>query len=87
MKEIIHFSKSNSSICESMIPVIDKFVSKNPEIGYTKIDVDSDPKLYAFYSKGLELETLPAFFGIVDGKTYDSHLGYASVFILESLIN
>jgi hypothetical protein len=87
MKEIVHFTKANSTVCETMIPIINKLIAENPDIIYTKVDVDEDQGLYGFYSKKYDMPIFPAFLGLVDGKLHQAHLGYASSLILESLVN
>jgi thioredoxin 1 len=41
MKELIHFTAEWCQPCKAMAPMIDKFVTDNPDIKYTKIDIDS----------------------------------------------
>jgi thiol-disulfide isomerase/thioredoxin len=87
MKEIVHFTKSNSTVCETMVPVLEKFFADNPDIHYSKVDVDEDEGLYGFYSKKYDMPVFPAFLGLVDGKLHQAHLGSASALILKSLVN
>jgi len=87
MKEIVHFTKSNSTVCQTMVPIIEKFMADNPEIAYSKVDVGEDQGMYGFYSKKYDMPIFPAFLGLVDGRLHQAHLGYASAFILESLVN
>lgn len=78
---------SGSTVCEQMVPIIDKLIASDPEIKYTKINVDEDEKMYAFYSKNYDLSICPSFLGLVDGKVQDGHRGYAPLLVLESLVN
>lgn len=87
MKELIHFTMTGSTVCQDMIPIINNLVKNNPDIIYSKINVDEDHSLYDFYSIKYDLSTCPVFLGIVDGKLQDGHIGSASVLILESLVN
>jgi hypothetical protein len=87
MKELIHFTLPESTVCKEMSSTIDSFIKHNPEILYTKIDVSSDSALYEFYSKRYEISTCPAFLGLVDGKVHDGHCGKATELILESLVS
>ena len=87
MKELLHFTRSESPACKEMEPIINKLIANNPDIHYTKINVDEDSKLYTFYSKSYDLSICPAFVGLVDGKVQDGHLGYAPLLVLESLVN
>jgi hypothetical protein len=87
MKEIIHFTTTNSAICEQMRPAIEKLLSQCPDISYTKINVDEDATLFNFYSSKYPLQHFPAFLGLVDGSVQDGHVGFASSLILEALVN
>jgi thiol-disulfide isomerase/thioredoxin len=87
MKEIVHFTTTNSAICDQMKPAIEKLLSQCPDINYTKINVDEDAALFNFYSSKYALPYFPAFLGLVDGKVQDGHLGFASSLILEALVN
>ena len=40
--ELLHFTADWCNPCKKMEPVISEFLSENPEIVYTKIDVDED---------------------------------------------
>jgi len=87
MKEIIHFTISGSTVCEQMQPTIDKLLSNCPDIHYTKINVDEDPKMHSFYSAKYNLSQYPSFLGLVDGKVQDGHIGFAPLLVLEALVN
>jgi hypothetical protein len=87
MKELIHFTMNGSTVCEDMEPVIAKMLAENPDIQYTKINVDEDASLYKFYSLKYNLSHCPAFLGLVDGKVQDGHIGFAPLLVLESLVN
>lgn len=78
---------NGSTVCEDMEPVIAKMLAENPDIQYTKINVNDDPSLYSFYSSKYTLTHCPAFLGLVDGKVQDGHMGFASSLILEALVN
>jgi hypothetical protein len=87
MKELIHFTLPGSTICNEMIPIIDKLISNHPEIHYVKVDVSSDSGIYEFYNKKYPMPICPSFLGLVDGKVQDGHIGLASELILASLVN
>lgn len=86
-KEIVHFTLPNSTVCESMEPIIRKLLKNNPDIKYTKIDVSVEKALYEYYARKYPLNYCPAFLGIVDGIVQDGHVGEATEMILESLVN
>jgi hypothetical protein len=87
MKELIHFTRSESPVCKEMETIINRFIDDNPDTHYTKINVDNEKRLYEFYSKKYDISICPAFIGLVDGKVQDGHLGFASLLVLESLVN
>lgn len=87
MKELLHFTRNGSNTCEQMLPTIERFIVDNPDISYTKINVDDDKALYSFYAKKYDLSICPAFIGLVDGKVQDGHLGFAPLLILEALVH
>jgi thiol-disulfide isomerase/thioredoxin len=87
MKELIHFTLPGSTVCEEMIPIIDKLIKSNPDIHYIKVDVSNDSAIYEFYNRKYPMPVCPSFLGIVNGKVQDGHIGLASGLILESLVN
>jgi len=64
MKELIHFSASWCQPCKQMQPVLDKFLSDNPDIIYTKYDADKDVSVF------LEnrITGVPAFIAKINGQ-------------------
>lgn len=86
MKEIIHFTAKSSTDCIDMLPEIKKFLTNNPAIIYSKIDIDLDANIYDFYSKKYPGLSVPSFIGLVDGLVQDGHVGKATSLILESLV-
>lgn len=87
VKELIHFTMPNSTVCESMEPVIKKLMARNPDLHYVRIDVTVEHELYDYYSRKYPINYCPSFLGIVDGKVQDGHVGEATELILESLFS
>lgn len=85
MKELVHFTADWCQPCKKMEPVIQEFVSENPDIKYTKIDIEVDKKLFDYYSSHYTVMSVPTFLGMVDGKVIDGHVGIASKFMIQSL--
>jgi thioredoxin 1 len=81
MKEFMHFTAEWCNPCKQMKPVIDKFISDNPDIEYILIDVDSQVGLVEEY----EIKTVPTFISKVDGVIHDRISGVASEFKLQSM--
>lgn len=74
MKELIHFTADWCQPCKKMAPMIDEFVNDNPEIAYTKIDVDSD----SGFVEEFEVRGVPTFIIRVDGEIKNRHTGVAT---------
>ena len=87
MKEIIHFTMTDSTACELMVPVIEDLLAHNPDIQYTKINVDEDNSLFDYYGRKYNLTYCPAFLGLIDSKVHDGHLGVGTRLVLESLVS
>lgn len=87
VKELVHFTMPNSTVCASMEPIIKKVIKDNPDITYVRVDVTAERELYEYYSKKYPINYCPSFLGIVDGVVQDGHVGEATEMILESLVN
>jgi len=88
MKELLHITHPDSTGCKQMEEVINKLITENPEIKYSKVSSEEDPQLYGYYIKKYGLPTIfPIFLGLVDGLMQDGHIGTAPELILESLVN
>jgi thiol-disulfide isomerase/thioredoxin len=81
MKEFIHFTADWCNPCKNMKPVIEKFISENPDIDYTVVDVDTQTDLVNKY----QVQTIPTFISKIDGKIHDRISGVASEFKLKSM--
>jgi thioredoxin 1 len=47
-----------------MAPIIERFVNDNPDIKYTKVDVDEQVDLVSQY----DIQAVPTFIAVVDGE-------------------
>jgi thioredoxin 1 len=74
MKELIHFTATWCQPCKKMAPIIDSYLENNPNIIYTKIDVDSDSAFVAEY----EVRGVPTFVIKTSGKVSNRHTGAAT---------
>lgn len=54
-----------------MAPIIEKFVIDNPDIKYTKIDVDEQSSLIYKYN----VRTVPTFIALIDGEFHNRLFG------------
>jgi len=80
MKELIHFSATWCQPCKQMQPMLDKFLSDNPDIVYTKYDADVNVSVFQEHG----ITGVPAFIAKVGGKEV-FHKGLASQDKLSSL--
>jgi thioredoxin 1 len=80
MKELIHFSATWCQPCKQMQPMLDKFISDNPDIIYIKYDADENVSVFQEHG----ITGVPAFIAKVDGKE-TFHKGLATQDKLNSL--
>ena len=83
MKELIHFTAEWCQPCKAMAPVIYQFRDKNPEITYTKIDIDENPDATKFFG----VLGVPTFISQIDGLNYERRSGKSTLFQLEAMFN
>lgn len=86
MKELVHFTAKWCNPCRQMEPIIKEFIQDNPDIKYTKVDVDIDRPIFDYYNNKYKILSVPTFLGLVDGEVIDGHVGVASKFVLKSLL-
>lgn len=86
MKELIHFTADWCQPCKNMEPVIAEFIEENPDIKYSKINIEKDTEIFEYYLKQYNIMSVPTFLGMKDGKLMDGHVGVASKFVLKSLL-
>jgi len=67
MKEFLHFTAIWCNPCKMMAPIIERFISENPDIKYTKIDTDDQPLLVNEYA----IQSIPTFIAVVDGEIHN----------------
>lgn len=71
MKELLHFSATWCNPCKKMEPVVQRFIETNPDINYTKIDVDEQIDLSSHY----EIKGVPTFIALVDNEVFSRKSG------------
>jgi thioredoxin 1 len=76
MKELIHFTATWCQPCKAMAPVIDKFVADNPDIKYTKLDIDEVDSLLAV--EQYDVRGVPTFVILKDDEVFARHTGAAN---------
>lgn len=81
MKEILHFSAEWCGPCKMMVPVIGKFLESNPDIKYTKIDIDKQPELSEAYA----IKGVPTFIGLENGDIVNRVMGAVPLAKIEGI--
>lgn len=82
MRELIHFSATWCQPCKQMQPVLDKFLSDNPDIVYTKYDADKDVSIFQEH----RITGVPAFIIKTNGQE-TFHKGLATEGKLNTLFS
>lgn len=84
MKKLIHFSAPSWCVpCQRTQPIVDGFISNNPDIEYKYIDVDKDSQLASEY----EVLGVPTFIFYRDGKQVNRHVGIITENQLSNFFN
>lgn len=81
MKEILHFSAEWCGPCKMMVPVIGKYLESNPDVKYTKIDIDDNPVLTESYN----VKGVPTFIGIDNDRIINRIIGAVPMAKLEGI--
>lgn len=74
MKELIHFTAEWCQPCKKMAPIIENYLESNPNIKYTKVDVDSNSDLMAEY----DVRGVPTFIVKTSNEISNRHTGAAT---------
>ena len=74
MQQLLHFTASWCQPCKSMEPLIQKLVSENLSIDYSKIDVSDEFDPAVEYG----VKGVPTFIALIDGKEVARHTGVAT---------
>ncbi len=81
--ELLHFTASWCNPCKAMEPVISEFLNTNPDIVYTKIDVDSNINA----TKMNNIMSVPTFIVKKNTEETKRHSGIASLDEINSWFN
>lgn len=76
MQKLIHFTATWCQPCKAMAPMIDKFVTDNPEIEYAKIDIDAPDAVTAI--EEYDVSGVPTFIIFEDEEIKSRHTGSAT---------
>ena len=66
-----------------MAPVIERFINDNPDIKYTKVDVDDQGDLVKEY----RIQSVPTFIALIDGEYHKMLGGVKPESVLRSIFN
>jgi thioredoxin 1 len=71
MKELLHFTAEWCGPCKMIKPAIEDFIANNPDITYTKIDVDQNKSIV----EDNNIMSIPTLILFVDGVQIKRHTG------------
>ena len=69
-KHIIDFTATWCGPCKRIAPLFEKLKEENKEIQFHKVDVDEDTET----TKHFEIESMPTFVAVMDGKEVERFL-------------
>ena len=81
--ELLHFTASWCNPCKAMEPIIVQFLEENPDIIYTKIDVDSNVDA----ARMNNVMSVPTFIIKTDSEEIKRHTGAANLDQVNSWFN
>jgi len=76
MQKLIYFTAGWCQPCKAMAPMIDEFVSENPDIEYVKFDIDLPESVDAIEEYGVR--GVPTFVILEDEEIKSRHTGSAT---------
>jgi thioredoxin 1 len=74
MQELIHFTADWCQPCKKMAPMIDEFIANNPNINYTKVNVDDASDLIEEHA----VRGVPTFIVKTNSEVTNRHTGVAT---------
>lgn len=83
MIELLHFSADWCQPCKKMKPIIDEFLSNNPNIQYKVYDAENDRDFFKAYG----VKSVPTFIVIKDKNAVAWHTGLADLKKIEGLFS
>ena len=81
MTELLHFTADWCQPCKKLAPIIETFINDNPNIVYTKIDIEEDFDT----AKANNVMSIPTLIAFKDNKVIGRHTGMADYPTIESL--
>ena len=81
MTELLHFTADWCQPCKKIKPLIDDYISNNPDIKYTRIDIEEDFDTAKYYN----VMSIPTLIVIKDEMVYNRHTGMATSEKISSL--
>jgi thioredoxin len=80
-KHIIDFTATWCGPCKRIAPLFEKLKEENKEIQFHKVDVDEDTET----TKHFEIESMPTFVAVMDGKEVERFSGASESKLKEML--
>jgi thioredoxin-like negative regulator of GroEL len=84
-KELVHITAIWCQPCQQMAPEIVRFTEQNPDVKYTKVDLDEDAAEFKKYSEKFGIQSVPTLLGMVDGLFHKGRRGASTKDQIESL--
>lgn len=81
MKKLLHFTADWCAPCKKIKPIIEEFVSENPDVEYVLIDVDTQLDMVNEHN----IMSVPTLISIVDGDVASRWSGIADKIVIEQL--
>ncbi|NBU99917.1 MAG: hypothetical protein EBS31_00380 [Burkholderiaceae bacterium] len=86
-KEIVHIYEDGSKTSEALEPMIENYISLNPDIDYVKLESVSDSSIIKTIIPSRPPIISPFFIGIVDGKINGTASGMISEKDLSDIVD
>ena len=83
MKKLLHFTADWCNPCKRIKPLIDTYISDNPDIEYIAVDVDNNSTV----AKQYEVLSIPTLIAVIDDVIISRHTGVATMNQIESLFD
>lgn len=81
MTELLHFTADWCQPCKRIKPLIDEFISQNPDIIYSRVDIEEEFDTTQHYN----VMSIPTLIVIKDGVVTNRHTGMADAEKIKSL--
>lgn len=87
VREIIEFTNTSSEESRRGAPIIMDYISKHPDVGYSRINEDEEPEIRSLIVTSKAPVVHPCFVSLEDGKVVKTHSGEITSEDLDYLAN